>query len=89
MESSDSLIKDLLERYKEHFIDISIEGPFKEGERADEIYKWQLVTVSQGKSPIRILEDHCKNPGNHEKGGFKNLINAQLDNKTLDYLLKN
>ena len=83
------LILDLLKRYKNKFINVSLIGPYKENEQADEIYKWQLVTVSQGKAPIRILEDHCKNPGKHEKGGFVNLIDAQRDNKTLKYLLEN
>lgn len=44
----------------------------------DELYKWELITRNQGKTPIEIVE-----------GGFGNLIDQRHDLKTLNYLLAN
>jgi len=82
--TEDSLLSELIQSYKDHFLGIPLT---KNG--ADELYKWQLITVSKEKSPLQILHDHCKNPSKPEMGGFVNLIDAQRDNKTLKYLLEN
>lgn len=73
----------LLERYKEVRKRIPIDG-----EEWTEIYKWQLLTVSKGKSPIDIVRDHVAHPGKSELGGFSNLIDAVRDNKTLKHLVE-
>lgn len=44
----------------------------------DELYKWELITRNQGKTPIEIVE-----------GGFGNLIDQRHDLKTLNYLVAN
>ena len=56
-ETRKRLIIDLLERYKEKFLNVSLAGPYKEGERANEIYKWQLITNCSGKSEAEIVEN--------------------------------
>ena len=55
-ETKKQLILDLLKRYKEKFLNVSLAGPYKEGERADEIYKWQLITNCSGKSEADIID---------------------------------
>ena len=55
-ETRKRLIVDLLERYKEKFLNVSLAGPYKEGERANEIYKWQLITNCSGNSEAEIVE---------------------------------
>ena len=59
----------MLETYKAHRreVDFNTEGAY-------EIYKWQLITVSKGKTPIEIVNAHNTNPTKPEKGGFNNLI---------------
>ena len=59
------LYKHLLEAYKKHRQMVAFDD-----ENAYEIYKWQLITASQGKSPIEIVRSHISNPNNPEKGGF-------------------
>ena len=54
-----------------------------------ELYKWQLITVSKGKTPSQIVSDHVAHPGKAAMGGFENLIDAVRDNKTLNYLVEN
>ena len=73
----------LVERYKEVRKDIPIDG-----EKYDEIYKWNLITSSQGKSPIKVVKAHVAHPSKPELGGFKNLIDAARDNKALKYLVE-
>lgn len=74
----------LIERYKEVRKQIPIDG-----EEWTEIYKWQLITVSKGKTPIDIVRDHEAHPSKSELGGFSNLIDAARDNKTLKHLVDN
>ena len=59
-----------------------------DSEESYELYKWKLITVSQGKAPIQILKDHVAHPGKASLGGFENLIFAAKDNKTLKYLVE-
>lgn len=76
----------LVERYKQ----LRQEMPFRDKATDwDELYKWELISVSVGKSPIQIVSDHVANPSNTVKGGFENLIYAAKDNKTLKYLVDN
>ncbi len=72
----------LIERYKEVRKQIPIDG-----EEWTEIYKWQLITASKGKTPFEIVRDHVAHPGKPKLGGFSNLIDAVRDNKTLKYLV--
>ena len=72
----------LIERYKEVRKQIPIDG-----EEWTEIYKWQLITASKGKTPFEIVRDHIAHPGKSELGGFSNLIDAVRDNKTLKHLV--
>jgi len=74
----------LIERYKEVRKQIPIDG-----EEWTEIYKWQLITVSKGKTPLDIVRDHEAHPSKSELGGFSNLIDAARDNKTLKHLVDN
>ena len=74
----------LLERYKE----VRKEFPI-DGKKWTEIYKWELITASKGKTPFEIVCDHLANPRKSELGGFDNLIDAARDNKTLKYLVEN
>ncbi len=74
----------LLERYKE----VRKEFPI-DGKKWTEIYKWELITASKGKTPFKIVCDHLANPRKSELGGFDNLIDAARDNKTLKYLVEN
>ncbi len=78
MEGVNRRIKDLLESYKEHFLKVSIVGPYKDGEQADELYKWQLITTCQGKSTLAILES-IKD---------KNIVDVQRVNLVLSELIK-
>ena len=71
----------LIERYKEVRKQIPIDG-----EEWTEIYKWQLITASKGKTPFEIVRDHVAHPGKPKLGGFSNLIDAVHDNKTLKHL---
>ena len=76
----------LVERYKQ----LRQKMPFRDKATDwDELYKWELISVSVGKSPIQIVSDHVANPSNTIKGGFKNLVDAARDNKTLKYLVGN
>ena len=74
----------LVERYKE----VRKEHPI-DGKEWTEIYKWDLITASKGKSPFEIVRDHVANPRRSELGGFDNLIDAARDNKTLKHLVEN
>jgi len=71
----------LIERYKEVRKQIPIDG-----DDWTEIYKWQLITASKGKTPFEIVRDHVAHPGKPKLGGFSNLIDAVHDNKTLKHL---
>lgn len=74
----------LVERYKE----VRKEFPI-DGKEWTEIYKWELITASKGKTPLEIVRDHVANPRRSELGGFDNLIDAARDNKTLKILVEN
>ena len=72
----------LIERYKELRREIQIRQ-----EGYDELYKWELITSSVGKSPLNIVTDGVVYSTKATKGGFMNLIDAMRDNKTLKYLV--
>ena len=72
----------MIERYKELRREIQIRQ-----DGYDELYKWELITSSVGKSPLNIVTDGVFNSTNATKGGFMNLIDAVRDNKTLKYLV--
>ena len=78
------LYRHLLEAYKKHRQTVSFDD-----ENAYEIYKWQLITACQGKTPIEIIRVHNSNPNKAEKGGFVNLIDVIHDNTVLKYLATN
>lgn len=54
----------------------------------DELYKWELITSCQGKTPIDIITTHLANTNKAELGGFSNLIDAVRDNKALKYAVE-
>ena len=74
----EKLILDLLQRYKEKFLNVSLAGPYKEGERADELYKWQLITDCHEKTDVEIIRN------------FKpiNVVDVPRVNPVLSELLK-
>ena len=74
----------LVEKYKE----VRKEFPI-DGKEWTEIYKWELITASKGKTPFEIVRNHLANPRKSELGGFDNLIDAARDNKTLKHLVEN
>jgi len=73
----------LVEKYKEVRKDIPLDD-----EKYDEIYKWNLITASQGKTPFEVVAAHVAHPSKPELGGFTNLIDAVRDNKALKYLVE-
>ncbi len=78
----------LVEKYKE----LRKEMPIRcriDGVDYDELYKWELITVNENKTPFEIVQNHVINPNKANKGGFANLIDAVRDNKTLKYLVDN
>ena len=76
--TQEKLILDLLQRYKEKFLNVSLAGPYKEGERADELYKWQLITDCHEKTDVEIIRN------------FKpiNVVDVPRVNPVLSELLK-
>ena len=72
-------IIDLLKRYKEKFLNVSLEGPYKEGEKADELYKWQLITKCHEKTEVEIIRNFKS----------KNVVHVQTVYPVLTELLKN
>ena len=76
----------LVERYKELRREFPISD---EGQAWNELYKWELITASIGKTPIEIVGDSVTYPSKAIKGGFENLIDAARDNKTLKFLVEN
>lgn len=74
----------LIERYKE----VRKEHPI-DGKEWTELYKWQLITTSKGKTPFDIVRDNVAHPNKASMGGFENLIDAVRDNKVLKYLVDN
>ena len=54
----------------------------------DELYKWELISSCQGKTPIDIITTHLANSNKAELGGFSNLIDAVHDNKALKYAVE-
>lgn len=78
----------LMEKYKE----LRKEMPIRcriDGVEYDELYKWELITVNENKTPFEIVQNHVINPNKANKGGFTNLIYVEGDNKTLKYLVDN
>lgn len=73
----------LVEKYKEVRKDIPLDG-----EKYDEIYKWKLLTASEGKTPFEVVANHVAHSNKPELGGFTNLIDAVRDNKALKYLVE-
>lgn len=82
--SLNELYTQLLEAYKKHRQNVAFDD-----KNAYEIYKWQLITATQGKSPIEIVRAHVSNPNKSEKGGFGNLIDAIHDNSVFKDLVNN
>jgi len=76
----------LVENYKNLRKELPIRDETKDW---DELYKWELITASIGKTPIKIVSDNVTYPSKATKGGFENLIDAARDNKTLKYLVEN
>lgn len=78
-ETKKQLILDLLKRYKEKFLNVSLAAPYKEGEKADELYKWQLITKCHNKTDAEIIRN------------FKpiNVVHVQTVYPVLTELLKN
>ena len=74
----------LVERYKAVRKEIPINDT-----NWTEIYKWELITASKGKTPFDIVRDSVAHPNKAALGGFENLIDAVRDNKTLKYLVEN
>lgn len=79
----DYLYWHLVEKYKEVRTDIPLDG-----EKYDEIYKWKLLTASEGKTPFEVVANHVAHSSKPEMGGFTNLIDAVRDNKALKYLVE-
>ena len=52
----DCLIIDLVNRYKNKYLNIALKGPYLEGVRANELYKWQLITECKGLSIIEVIK---------------------------------
>ena len=71
-------ILNLLQRYKEKFLNVSLAAPYKKGERADELYKWQLITDCHEKMDVEIIRN------------FKpiNVVDVPRVNPVLSELLK-
>ena len=82
--NTNELFKELLEAYKKHRQTIAFDD-----KNAYEIYKWQLISATQGKSPIEIVRAHVNNPNKSVNGGFGNLIDAIRDNAVLKDLVNN
>lgn len=82
--NTNELFKELLEAYKKHRQTVAFDD-----KNAYEIYKWQLITATQGKSPIEIVRAHVNNPNKSVNGGFGNLIDAIRDNAVLKDLVNN
>ena len=72
-------ILDLLQRYKEKFLNVSLAGPYKEGEKVNELYKWQLITDCEGKSTIELIK--------HFITTKPNVIYRQGDIPVFNYLI--
>lgn len=56
-ETKKQLILDLLKRYKENFLNVSLAGPYKEGEKANELYKWELISKCHNKTDAEIIRN--------------------------------
>ena len=78
----------LMEKYKELRKEMPIRCRIDVVEY-DELYKWELITVNENKTPFEIVQNHVINPNKANKGGFTNLIYVEGDNKTLKYLVDN
>ena len=77
--TQEKLILDLLQRYKEKFLNVSLAGPYKEGKKADELYKWQLITDCHEKTDVEIIRNFKS----------KNVVHVQTVYPVLTELLKN
>ncbi len=67
------LIQDLLKRYKEAYLSVSLDH-----NGADELYKWQLITECEGKSELDIIQ----------KFKTKNIVDVARVNQVLTTLSK-
>lgn len=67
------LIQDLLKRYKEAYLSVSLDH-----NGADELYKWQLITECEGKSELDIIQ----------KFKTKNIVDVARVNQVLTALSK-
>lgn len=75
----------LLQQYKK----LRKEMPIRDKSlKWDELYKWELITSCQGKTPIDIITTHLANSNKAKLGGFSNLIDAARDNKALKYAVE-
>ena len=75
----------LLQQYKKLRNDMPIRD---KSLKWDELYKWELITSCEGKSPIDIITTHLANSNKAKLGGFSNLIDAVHDNKALKYAVE-
>ena len=76
----------LIEKYK----DFRQELPFRdEGQDWNELYKWELITASIGKTPIEIVQASIKYPNDTTKGGFTNLVYPTGYLKSMKYIVEN
>lgn len=53
----------------------------------DELYKWELITASEGKTPWEIVVASVDYPADTTKGGFKNLIYPTGYGKSMKYIV--
>ena len=60
-----------------------------EGQDWDELYKWELITESIGKTPIEIVQASINYPNDTTKGGFKNLVYPTGYLKSMKYIVVN
>ena len=67
------LIAELIKRYKIEFLEVPLDG-----DNADELYKWELITLCANQSTIDIIENFKK----------KNIVDIQRVNPVLTNLLK-
>jgi len=60
-------------------LNVLLAGPYMEGERADELYKWQLITKCHNKTDVEIIRNFKS----------KNVVHVQTVYPVLTELLKN
>ncbi len=76
----------LVERYKE----LRRTLYFRDKENDwDELYKWELITASEGKTPWEIVKASINTPNDSTKGGFNNLVYPTGYGMSMKYLMEN